>query len=137
MVKLQLIGHLGQDAQINQVNGKQVLNFSICHTEKFKDAQGNQKEKSLWVNCSYFTESKIGPYLKRGTQIYCEGKPDVKLWTDRNNNPQVQQTMIVSSVQLLGGNKGEASSQQSTQSTSSYTVSAPPDITEVVDDLPF
>ena len=56
MIKLQAIGHLGKDATTNAVNGKNVINFSVAHTEKYKDQQGNQKEKTVWVECSYWTE---------------------------------------------------------------------------------
>ena len=50
MIKLQAIGHLGKDAIVNNVNGKNVINFTVAHTEKFKDAQGVQKDKTVWVD---------------------------------------------------------------------------------------
>jgi len=40
MIKLQVIGNLGKDCVVNTVNGKNVINFSVAHTEKYKDAQG-------------------------------------------------------------------------------------------------
>ena len=45
MIKLQIVGNLGEDCIQKEVNGKNVINFNVAHTEKFKDAQGNSKEK--------------------------------------------------------------------------------------------
>jgi single-strand DNA-binding protein len=71
MIKLQVIGNLGKDGVVNNVNGKNVINFSVAHTEKFKDAQGVQKDKTIWVECAYWTDrTGIAPYLKKGTQVY-------------------------------------------------------------------
>ena len=67
MIKLQVIGNLGKDCITNTVNGKNVINFNVAHTEKFKDAQGNQKDKTIWVECAYWTDrTGIAPYLKKG-----------------------------------------------------------------------
>jgi single-strand DNA-binding protein len=49
MIKLLAIGNLGKDAVLNNVNGKNVINFTVAHTERYKDAQGNQKDKTTWV----------------------------------------------------------------------------------------
>ena len=48
MIKLQVIGNLGKDAVLNNVNGKSVINFTVAHTERFKDAQGVQKDKTTY-----------------------------------------------------------------------------------------
>ncbi len=66
MIKLQVIGNLGKDCIVNTVNGKNVINFSVAHTEKYKDAQGNPKERTTWVECAYWTDrTGIAPYLKK------------------------------------------------------------------------
>ena len=49
MIKLQVIGNLGKDCLTNVVNGKNVINFNVAHTEKFRDQQNNLKEKTTWV----------------------------------------------------------------------------------------
>ena len=82
MIKLTAIGNLGKDAMLNNVNGKNVINFTVAHTERYRDAQGNQKDKTTWVDCAYWTErTGIAPYLKKGTQVYVEGQPDVRTYT--------------------------------------------------------
>ena len=71
MIKLLVIGNLGKDAVVNNVNGKSVINFSVAHTEKYKDAQGNQKDRTVWVECAYWTDrTAIAPYLKKGTNAH-------------------------------------------------------------------
>jgi single-strand DNA-binding protein len=49
MIKLQVIGNLGKDAVVNDVNGRKVINFSVAVTERYKDAQGAQKDRTVWV----------------------------------------------------------------------------------------
>ena len=73
MVKLEVIGHIGKDATVNEYNGKKVINFSVAHSEKYKDASGNVVNKSVWVDCAYWVESTaVAQYLKKGTQVYVE-----------------------------------------------------------------
>ena len=74
MIKLQVIGNLGADCIQKEVNGKTVINFNVAHSEKYKDAQGNLKERTTWVNCAYWTDkTAIVPYLTKGTTVYAEG----------------------------------------------------------------
>src|SRR5215210_521081 len=104
MIKLQVIGNLGKDCVVNNVNGKNVINFSVAHTEKFKDAQGVQKDKTIWVECAYWTDrTGIAPYLKKGTQVYAEGQPDIRSYTTKEGGQGSSLSLRVSSVQLLGG----------------------------------
>ena len=107
MIKLQVIGNLGKDCIVNNVNGKNVINFSVAHTEKFKDAQGQQKDKTIWVECAYWTDrTGIAPYLKKGTQVYAEGTPDIRTYTTADGRQGTSLSLRISSVQLLGG-RGE------------------------------
>jgi single-strand DNA-binding protein len=149
MIKLQVIGNLGKDAIVNNVNGRSVINFTVAHTEKFKDAQGNQKDRTVWVDCAYWTDrTAVAPYLKKGTQVYVEGNPDVRTYTTQDGKNGATLTLRVLSVQLLGtrnenggGNSypSQAPQQQGYQQQPSYQQSAPAasEITEPLDDLPF
>ena len=145
MIKLQVIGNLGKDCVTNTVNGKNVINFNVAHTEKFRDAQGNQKDKTIWVDCAYWTDrTGIAPYLKKGTQVYAEGTPEVRTYPKNDGTTGVSLTLRVVSVQLLGSRAGgdyqgapaepQASYQPAAQTSNIPSAS---DITEPVDDLPF
>ena len=77
MIKLQIIGNLGKDCIVKEVNGKNVINFSVAHTERYRDAQGNQKDRTTWVECAYWTDrTAIAPYLTKGQMVYAEGSPE-------------------------------------------------------------
>jgi single-strand DNA-binding protein len=146
MIKLQVIGNLGKDCITNNVNGKTVMNFNVAHTEKFRDAQGNQKDKTIWVECAYWTDrTGIAPYLRKGTQVYVEGNPEVRTYTKNDGTFGASLTLRVQSVQLLGGRAegsggggayggGESSFASSSKGAG---VSSGSDITEPIDDLPF
>ena len=148
MIKLQVIGNLGKDALVNNVNGKNVINFTVAHTEKFKDAQGNQKDKTTWVDCAYWTDrTAVAPYLKKGTQVFVEGQPDVRTYTTQDGRQGASLNLRVISVQLLGGksndsngsNDGGSSSYQSTPAFAQPATAsqAANELTEPLDDLPF
>jgi single-strand DNA-binding protein len=150
MIKLQVIGNLGKDCITNTVNGKSVMNFNVAHTEKFRDNQGVQKDKTIWVECAYWSDrTAVAPYLKKGTQVYVEGTPEVRTYTKNDGTTGVSLTLRVQSVQLLGsrGESGGGSSEGGYGSgnyssggygsQSSSNVQSGSEISEPVDDLPF
>jgi single-strand DNA-binding protein len=142
MIKLLVIGNLGKDCVVNNVNGKTVINFSVAHSEKFRDAQGNQKDKTIWVECAYWTDrTAISPYLTKGQKVYVEGAPDVRTYTTNDGRNGASLSLRVQSVQLVGG-KGDPGNEQPSYSqsqpvTSRTEVPAASDINEAMDDLPF
>lgn len=108
MLKLEVIGHLGKDAIVNNVNGKNVINFSVAHTEKFKDAQGNAQSKTTWVDCAKWGDSTaVAPYLKKGGQVFVEGTPEVKTFAKQDGTQGVSLTLRVVNLQLLGSPSGD------------------------------
>ncbi len=143
MIKLQIIGNLGKDCIVKEINGKHVINFSVAHTERFKDAQGNQKERTTWVECAYWTDrTAIAPYLVKGTSVYAEGSPEADPYTNKEGQAAATLRMRVQNIQLLGGNKDNQGSNTGNVTntgmgtapvvkTESANTSAP------VDDLPF
>ncbi len=56
MIRTQIIGHLGQSATINNVNGQSVINFSVAHAESYKNKEGVKVDNTVWIGCSFFTE---------------------------------------------------------------------------------
>jgi len=137
---MQAIGNLGKDCVTNAVNGKNVINFNVAHTEKFKDAQGNQRDKTIWVECAYWTDrTGIAPYLRKGTQVYVEGTPDIRTYTKNDGTTGVSLTLRVLSVQLLGarpeGNGGGGDSYA--PATNNAVPASSGGFSEPMDDLPF
>jgi single-strand DNA-binding protein len=134
MIKMTAIGHLGSQATLNNVNGKQVINMNLAHSEKYKDAQGNIVNKSVWINVSWWSESsKILQYLQKGAQIFVEGIPSVDVYKNKEGQTIPQLKLRATMVQLLGGNKQDNQQPQ---------VAAQPENNAeqqegLVDDLPF
>jgi len=141
MIKMQVIGNLGKDCVVNTVNGKNVINFTVAHTEKFKDSQGNQQEKTTWVDCAYWTDrTAVAPYLIKGKQVFVEGQPEARSFQRNDGTPGASLSLRVREVQLLGGKGESGGSPMSSMASSapvSNSVTTPGEITEPVDDLPF
>lgn len=109
MIKLQVIGHLGFNAQQNDVNGKKVINFSLAHTEKYKDANGNNKEKTTWISCAYWTEkASLLPFLTKGTMLFVEGTPDTRIYQTKDGRQEAQIILRCSNIQLLNVKQEDA-----------------------------
>jgi single-strand DNA-binding protein len=145
MIKMQVIGRLGKDCVVNTVNGKSVINFTVAHSEKYRDSQGNNQEKTIWVDCAYWTDrTAVSPYLTKGTQVFVEGSPEVRSFTRQDGTAGSSLSLRVREVQLLGSksdNTGSGSSGYNGAATATSPVSSsvpsPNEITEPIDDLPF
>jgi single-strand DNA-binding protein len=145
MIKMQVIGNLGKDCVVNTVNGKNVINFTVAHTEKYKDSQGNNQEKTTWVECAYWTDrTALAPYLQKGKQVYVEGAPEARSFTRNDGTPGSSLSLRVRDVQLLGGKSDNAAGgggyQENYQPRNQQqnAPSAPaPVMDDVADDLPF
>lgn len=128
MIKLQVIGHLGKDAEVKSINGKTVINFSVAHTEKYKDRDGNPTSKTTWVECAQWTEKTgVAPYLKKGASVYAEGTPEVRTFEKGDGSTGTSLTLRVASIQLLGGGKQDGGQPAAQDSINS----------DAPDDLPF
>jgi len=139
MIKMQVIGNLGKDCVVNTVNGKNVINFTVAHTEKYRDSQGNNQEKTTWVDCAYWTDrTAIAPYLQKGQQVFAEGTPEVRSFTRNDGTAGASLSLRVREVQLLG-RRGESQVGTSQESSPSIRQDspAPAGIDDVADDLPF
>jgi single-strand DNA-binding protein len=143
MIKMQVIGNLGKDCVVNAVNGKNVINFTVAHTEKYKDSQGTNQEKTTWVDCAYWTDrTAVAPYLTKGTQVYVEGTPEVRSFTRNDGTAGASLSLRVREVQLLGrkneggGSMGSGGNENQFQNRQQPSpVSSSND--DMTDDLPF
>jgi single-strand DNA-binding protein len=142
MIKMQVIGNLGKDCVVNTVNGKNVINFTVAHTEKYKDSQGNNQEKTTWVDCAYWTDrTAIAPYLTKGTQVFVEGVPEVRSFTRGDGTAGASLSMRIREVQLLGrkgdNNSGGGNYGNDSLGSARQDVPASAGIDNGADDLPF
>ncbi|MBS1509913.1 MAG: single-stranded DNA-binding protein [Bacteroidetes bacterium] len=144
MIKLQVIGNLGKDCIVKEINGKNVINFSVAHTERFKDQQGNQKERTTWVECAYWTDrTAVAQYLTKGKTVYAEGAPEADAYTNKEGQAAATLRMRVQSLQLLGGNSGDSQGATAGNVSHVSNTAAPVQRTNpapepaAADDLPF
>jgi single-strand DNA-binding protein len=119
----------------------------VAHSEKYKDSQGNLKERTTWVECAYWTDrTAIAPYLTKGTTVYAEGSPEADAYMNKENQAAATLRMRVQTIQLLGSRQA-GDNQTAPAANNSYTsqpASAPaprpasaPAMTDAADDLPF
>lgn len=126
MIKLQIIGHLGKNAVQNTVNGKSVLNFSVAHNERYKNAQGVHQERTVWVDCAMWYPNAVGPYMLQGTYVFVEGVPVVDTYNNSAGGVSATVKLRVTDLKLLAG--GFKSKEGKTTA---------PEVENPADDLPF
>ena len=104
------IGRIGKDPEIKFLNGgNSVCNFSIACTEKWvKD--GEKMEKTEWVNVVAFKKLAeiCGEYLKKGKQVYIEGKMQTRTWDDKDGKKCYMTEVVANQMQMLGSRDGSA-----------------------------
>jgi single-strand DNA-binding protein len=108
--KVTLIGRLGKDPEVRTFqNGGKVVNFSVATSERWKDSDGNQKERTEWHNVAIFNE-KLGEiaekYLRKGAQVYLEGQIETRKWQDQSGNDRYSTEVALrhrGSITLIGG----------------------------------
>lgn len=90
--RVEIIGHLGQDPEVRTTaNGAKVANLSIATSERWKDRDGNQQEKTEWHRIVVwgYGADYCDAYLHKGSLVRVEGKIETRKWTDRNGNDRV------------------------------------------------
>lgn len=114
--KVILIGNLGRDPESRYMpNGDCATSFSIATTDKWKDKQtGKPKQSTEWHNITAFRKlgEICGQYLKKGSQIYCEGKLVTQKYTDKDGIEKYSTKVIIDTMQMLGGKQSESSEEK-------------------------
>lgn len=108
-----IVGHLGQDPELRYTSaGDAAANISVATSEQWKDKHsGEQKEQTEWHRISFFGKPAeiVCQYLRKGSQIYVEGKIRSKKYTDKNGIERTAFEIIAESFKMLG-NKSESGS---------------------------
>ena len=103
--KVILIGHLGRDPENRYLpSGEQVTSISVATTESWKDKSSNKQEQTEWHRISFFGKLAeiAGQYLKKGSQVYVEGRIRTRKYTDRDGVERYQTQIIADTMQMLG-----------------------------------
>jgi single-strand DNA-binding protein len=137
--KVILVGNLGADPEVKYMpNGNAVANVTLATSESWKDKQsGEQKDKTEWHRVVFFRRLAeiAGEYLKKGSQIYIEGKLQTRKWQDKNGNDRYTTEIIANEMQMLGGRGGGSADFGASSSAAAPAAAATVD--EFDDDIPF
>ena len=89
-------------------NGDAVANVAIATSESWKDQQGQMQERTEWHRLSMYRKLAeiAGEYLRKGAQIYVEGKLHTRKWQDQQEQDRYTTVVIVEKMQMLGGGNG-------------------------------
>lgn len=108
--KVILIGNLGQDPDTKAMpSGTTVCNLRIATSESWKDKQsGEMKEQTEWHTVAMFGRLAeiAGEYLKKGSQVYIEGRLRTRKWQDKSGNDRYSTEIVANEMQMLGGRGG-------------------------------
>ena len=137
--KVIIIGFCGRDPEIRYMpSGEQVTSIAVATTDRWRDkATGEQKEATEWHRISFFGKLAeiAGQYLKKGSQVYVEGKLRTQKYTDKDGIERYQTNIIAITMQMLGSKQDENTQPASTkQDNRRNTYQAGKDGS---DDIPF
>ncbi len=104
--KVILVGRLGKDPETRYMtNGEAVTNATLATSETWKDKSGEKQEKTEWHNLVFYRRLAeiAGEYLKKGSQIYVEGKLQTRKWQTKEGQDRYTTEIIVNEMTMLGG----------------------------------
>ena len=108
--KVILVGNLGKDPEVRYMpNGNAVANITLATSESWKDKQtGETQEKTEWHRVVLFRRlgEIAGEYLKKGSQVYIEGKLQTRKWQDNSGNDRYTTEIVADEMQMLGSRGG-------------------------------
>jgi single-strand DNA-binding protein len=149
--KVILVGNLGKDPEVRHLEGdKKVAKFTLATTEAYRDRNGQRVENTEWHNVEFWgpVTEVIEKYLKKGSQVYVEGKLRTRSYEDKEGVKKYVTEIIGQNLTLIGGRPSDSQSEGATNYSEPASVSnssrgrvnetAPPMAAgNDVDDLPF
>ncbi len=154
--KVIIVGNLGRDPETRYMpSGDAMTNIAVATTDKWKDkASGEQKEATEWHRIAFFGKLAeiAGQYLKKGSQVYVEGKLRTRKWTDKDGVEKYSTEIIADSMQMLGSRQGmgggsaamddnsfggNGSASRSSAPASRAPAKQAPNLSDMDDDIPF
>lgn len=133
--KVIIVGNLGDDPETRYMpSGSAVTNMTVATNESWKDKEtGEKKERTEWHRVAMFNRLAeiAGEYLRKGSQVYIEGKLRTRKWQDKNGNDRYTTEIIADEMQMLGGRSQPANSQPESRNQPA------PGPDDFDDDIPF
>ena len=107
--KVIIIGNLGRDPETRYMpDGGAITNVSVATTEVWKDKNGEKQEKTEWHRVAFFGKLAeiAGEYLKKGSQVYVEGRLQTRKWQDKDGADKYTTEIVANAMQMLGSRQG-------------------------------
>lgn len=104
--KVILVGRLGKDPETRYMtSGEAVTNATLATSENWKDKSGEKQEKTEWHSLVFYRRLAeiAGEYLKKGSQVYIEGKLQTRKWQDKEGKDRYTTEVVVNEMTMLGG----------------------------------
>ncbi len=108
-----LIGNLGKDPEVRYMpSGEAIANITLATTDTWKDKSGEKQEKTEWHRVSFFGRQAevVGEYLKKGSQIYVEGRIQTRKWQDKEGQDRYTTEIVADRMQMLGSKSSTSGS---------------------------
>ena len=128
--KVMLIGNVGKDPEVRYLDGNnnpnsgstKVATFTLATTERYRDRNGELRENTEWHNIVAWRNSAdvAEKYIRKGTQVYIEGKLRTRSWTDQTGNKRYTTEVTVDNLQLLGRKSDNPGAQDGGQAQGGY-----------------
>jgi len=149
--KVILVGNLGRDPETRYTTGGEaVTNISIATTDTWKDKSGEKQERTEWHRVAFFGKLAeiAGEYLKKGSQVYVEGRLQTRKWQDKEGQDKYTTEIIADRMQMLGSRSGSGGGDAPERATSTAGASASgssrsggapakKNVDDLDDDIPF
>jgi single-strand DNA-binding protein len=141
-----LIGNLGNDPDMRYTaSGAAVANISIATAESWRDKEsGEQQERTEWHRVVFFGRLAeiVGEYLRKGSQVYVEGRIQTRKWQDKEGQDRYTTEIVANELQMLGGKGGgsanyESAPQPQQSAPAPQATAAPAPADDFDDDIPF
>ena len=112
-----LIGNVGKDPEVRYLegnNGAKVATFTLATTERYRDRNGETRENTEWHNIVAWrnTADVVERFVRKGTQLYIEGRIRTRSWDDQSGNKRYTTEIIADTLQLLGRKSDNPGAQQ-------------------------
>jgi len=144
-----LVGNLGNDPDMRYTaSGAAVANISIATAESWKDKNtGEQQERTEWHRVVFFGRLAeiVGEYLRKGSQVYVEGRLQTRKWTNKEGHDQYSTEIVANEMQMLGSKSSGSANydsapqaqQNSAPAPQAAPASSPATADDFDDDIPF
>lgn len=122
--KVIIVGYLGSDPEVKYMpSGGAVANVSVATTEQWKDKNtGEKQERTEWHRVIFFRALAeiVGEYLRKGSQVYIEGRLQTRKWQDKNGQDRYTTEIIANEMQMLGGSNNERPAKSQHDATNDF-----------------